>query len=340
MLLRPALLSLFLMMPLHGCGTTATTGTSVVAQDAGGDAETADTAPRDTAPADTTVADATPVDTSPPPPREAPQLATPVRTSEVDSLYCGLSNGQLVQGALRGAACVNLPAAAFLDDLSRGMFYGEVLLAGYTKATFGSCEFVQCLNDATDCEQARACDAARLLGPCDQNERVRRCDGSTLEACLWDGTAYRWYRTTDCERVGAECVERVCPNGACLPTATCVREPMIQFCDYYGRCDGNNLVRCMPTDGASYYAMEVSLDCGSLAEGGTCIETPVGGEVPGPACAAPEPDCVNAFGGASCASERELTLCLFGRKTTVDCTAYGYDRCEAGRSSFESRCVR
>ena len=329
-----ALISL-LLLTLSGCGTTATTDSSVVREDA-----SADIAPADTAVPDTTPADTTPVDTSPPPPREAPPLPTPDRSLATSELYCGLSNGQLVQGALRGAACLNLPAAAFLDDLSRGLFYGEVLLAGYTKATFGSCEFVQCLNDATDCEQARDCDAARLLGPCDQNERVRRCDGSMLEACLWDGTEYRWYRTTDCERVGAECVERVCPNGACLPTATCVREPMLPFCDYYGRCEGNNLVRCMPNDGAASYAMEVTLDCGDLAEGGTCIETPVGGEVPGPACVAPEPDCVNAFGGASCASERELTLCLFGRKTTVDCTAYGYDRCEAGRSSFESRCVR
>ena len=339
MTVRAAALISLLLLTLSGCGTTATTETAAVSGDTtGGGGDTQEAA--DTAPADTAVADAATVDTSPPPPREAPQLATPDRTSEVDGLYCGLSNGQLVQGALRGAACLNLPAAAFLDDLSRGMFFGEVLLAGYTKATFGSCEFVQCLNDATDCEQARACDAARLLGPCDPSERVRRCDGSMLEACLWDDTAYRWYRTTDCERVGAECVERVCPNGACLPTATCVREPMLQFCDYYGRCDGNNLVRCMPTDGASSYAMEVSLDCGSLAEGGTCAETPVGGEVPGPACVAPEPDCVNAFGGTSCESERELTLCLFGRKTTVDCTAYGYDRCEAWRSSFESRCVR
>ena len=339
MTVRAAALISLLLLTLSGCGTTATTETAAVSGDTtGGAGDTQEAA--DTAVPDTTPADTTPVDTSPPPPREAPPLPTPDRSLATSELYCGLSNGQFVQGALRGAACLNLPAAAFLDDLSRGMFYGEVLLAGYTKATFGSCAFVQCLNDATDCEQARACDAARLLGPCDQNERVRRCDGSTLEACLWDGTAYRWYRTTDCERVGAECVERVCPNGACLPTATCVREPMIEFCDYYGRCDGNNLVRCMPNDGAASYAMEVTLDCGSLAEGGSCIETPVGGEVPGPACVAPEPDCVNAFGGASCASERELTLCLFGRKTTVDCTAYGYDRCEAGQSSFESRCVR
>ena len=335
---RATLLVTFVPLLLAlGCGTTATTQTAAVAEDAdsGGQADGDSSTVTDVA-----QDSAAELDTAPNPPREAPRLATPARTPEVDGLYCGLNNGQLVQGALRGAACLNLPTAAFLDDLSRGMFFGEVLLAGYTKATFGSCEFVQCLNDATDCEQARACDAGRLLGPCDPSERVRRCDGSMLEACLWDDTAYRWYRTTDCERVGAECVERVCPNGACLPTATCVREPMLQFCDYYGRCDGNNLVRCMPTDGASSYAMEVSLDCGSLAEGGTCAETPVGGEVPGPACVAPEPDCVNAFGGTSCESERELTLCLFGRKTTVDCTAYGYDRCEAGRSSFESRCVR
>jgi hypothetical protein len=96
----------------------------------------------------------------------------------------------------------------------------------------------------------------------------------------------------------------------------------------------------MPYDGASTYALEVSLDCGSVAEGGTCIETPVGGEVPGPACAAPEPDCVNAFGGTSCESERELTLCPFGRKTTVDCTDFGYDRCKAGESTFEAGCIR
>jgi hypothetical protein len=49
---------------------------------------------------------------------------------------------------------------------------------------------------------------------------------------------------------------------------------------------------------------------------------------------------VNAFGGTSCESERELTLCLFGRKTTVDCTAYGYDRCKAGESTFEAGCIR
>jgi hypothetical protein len=197
---------------------------------------------------------------------------------------------------------------------------------------------VQCLNDATTCEQARECDAARLKGPCDAG-RVGRCDGSTLEACLYDGLDWRWYATTDCERVGAACVERVCPNGACLPTATCVREPMLQFCDYYGRCDGNNLVRCMPNDGASTYSLEVTLDCGDLMEGGTCIETPVGGEVPGPACVAPEPDCINAFGGSSCESDRELSICLFGRKTTVDCAAYGYDRCDEGVNGFASRCL-
>jgi hypothetical protein len=114
---------------------------------------------------------------------------------------------------------------------------------------------------------------------------------------------------------------------------------MIQFCDYYGRCDGDNLVRCMPNDGASSYSMEVTLNCGDLMEGGTCIETPVGGEAPGPACVAPEPDCVNAFGGSSCESDRELSICLFGRKTTVDCAAYGYDRCDEGVNGFDSRCL-
>lgn len=329
-----------------GCGTTPTTtsaevgnDTGVAAQDTAGGATANDTA-TDTVnngANDTAVVE---VDAGPTPPRAAPELETPVRSDVTQALYCGLNNGQLVQGALRGAACLNLPAAAFFDDLSRGMFFGEVLLAGYTKATFGSCEFVKCLNDATDCEQARACDAARLLGPCDPSERVRRCDGSMLEACLWDGTAYRWYRTTDCERVGAECVERVCPNGACLPTATCVREPMQQFCDYYGRCDGDNLVRCMPYDGASIYAYEVSLDCGELVEGGTCVETPVGGEVPAPACTVAEPDCVNSFGGGGCESDTEISLCLFGRKTTLDCTDYGYRRCQPGQSTFEASCER
>jgi hypothetical protein len=338
MTVRAAALLALLLLPLTGCGTTAITGSSAVGEDASADTAAADTTAADTAAADTAPADTAPIDTSPPPPREAPPLATPTRSAATEALYCGLSNGQLVQGALRGAACLNLPAAAFLDDLSRGMFYGNLLLAGYLKATFGSCEFVQCLNDATTCEQARECDAARLKGPCDAG-RVGRCDGSTLEACLYDGLDWRWYATTDCERVGAACVERVCPNGACLPTATCVREPMIQFCDYYGRCDGDNLVRCMPNDGASSYSLEVTLDCGDLMEGGTCIETPVGGEVPGPACVAPEPDCINAFGGSSCESDRELSICLFGRKTTVDCAAYGYDRCDEGVNGFASRCL-
>lgn len=333
-----------LLLAMAACGTTDALPVPVSGQDTSHDADAADgsAAASDTVgPAEETSRDAEdegPLE--PRPPRAAPALPTPARSDRTARLFCGLDNGQLVQGALRGAACLGLSTAAALDDLARGPFFGEVLLSGYERATYGACEFLRCLNDATDCEAAERCALEHRGDPCEYVRDVSRCDGGTLQNCLFDGVSYRWFATTGCERVGAECLQTSCAVGeSCELRATCVGPEMTEACPYYGACEGDSLVRCLPAQAAPFSALRVTVPCGEVAEGATCIETPVGGELPGPTCAVPEPDCVNAFPNTSCADDTNLTLCLFGRRVTVDCVAYGYTRCNASESGFNSRCM-
>ena len=93
-------------------------------------------------------------------------------------------------------------------------------------------------------------------------------------------------------------------------------------------------------EGFEVVATGVGIDCGDLVEGGTCIETPVGGEAPGPTCTHPDEACTNAFaGGFSCdAATGNINICLYGEIATFNCVSEGYSGCDSGEF-FGVRCV-
>jgi hypothetical protein len=252
--------------------------------------------------------------------RPAPDLPTPERSDELDLLYCSLSSGQLVQAGLRAAACLEQSLAGVLDDASRGFVYGSMMASGYAKFTYGNCDVLRCLNNATDCEQARACDEERYGDFCEEYQF--RCTGNTLQQCLWNGDLGRWTSVQDCTRQGAACSQFDENNAGCVGPVEAAN------CSFYGTCEGNDLVRCTGERFNGEPATEVRIPCNQLVEDGKCIETPVGGEAPGPACAAAETECVNSFAdGFGCVDDNTLSICLYGRIVDISCTDFGYTRC-------------
>ncbi|MBH25542.1 MAG: hypothetical protein CMH57_14050 [Myxococcales bacterium] len=317
-----------------GCGRTGhdVHGEAVVQGDAGGvDASMSDLGgggqdalpERDAPPA-------TPDTAEGPPP--APPLPTPERSAEVDRLYCELDNGQLVRAALRAAACLDASLPGVLDDASRGFLYGEVMASGYAPVTLGNCDLLKCLDRVTDCAQAQACQDAVAGAACEDNYRFR-CDGTRLVGCLPDRE--RVFRETvvqDCARQGAACEvfgER---------EAGCVGEPTEEPCPYYGTCAGDAIRRCTGARFGEGAATQVEIPCDELVADGICVETPVGGEAPGPACASPEQACTNGFAeGFECTGETTMSVCLYGSIIDIDCADYGYTSCAAD-GFFSIRC--
>jgi hypothetical protein len=259
--------------------------------------------------------------------RPAPLVPGPERSEALDELYCRLDNGQLIQAALRAAACLDQPAVALLEDTTRGLVFGSMLEAGYFKGSYGDCEYLACLNNAVDCAEAEACRSARVGEPCSASDTTR-CDGDDLELCQYDGLQFVWLKVQSCERLGGVC-EVGCVGEGCQPAAGCSFEAEPAECGYYGSCEGDTMVRCagrafVPGSGA------VRIPCNELVEGGTCAEFSVGGEAPGPACVAADRDCEPGFGdGFDCTSRTTMTACLFGRRVDVDCAEYGYSACRA-----------
>ncbi len=254
----------------------------------------------------------------------APSIRTPQRSMEMNQLYCELENGHLVQAALRAAACLDISAAGILDDAARGFVPGELVNYGYAPATFGGCEFLVCLSNAVSCDEAQACDDARRSGDCDFG---RRCSGDTLQQCNWTGEENAWLDVMECERIGGTCAEDGCQGANCTPWATCRTGDAVDFCEPYGRCAGDRIVRCL--EGYDVLpSNEVVIECDELVAGGTCIEVPVGGEFPGPSCSSPTPECFPAFGEGFQCDGTEMSLCLFGEIIEVDCQNYGYNGCE------------
>ena len=98
------------------------------------------------------------------------------------------------------------------------------------------------------------------------------------------------------------------------------------------------MIRCLPVGNFGGGAL-VEIPCGELVDDGTCIETPIGGEFPGPACSSPARRCTNSFAaGFSCGDDGALTLCLYGEVIEIQCQDYGYADCEEGQF-FDTRCV-
>lgn len=330
-----AALALFAACSRTGAGPAS--GAADVVEPDSTDAADA-TVPRDTvSPPDTSAPD-TPVaaDVGDTGPRPAPALDTPPRSARVADLYCGLDNGQVVQGALRAAACLDESLPGLLDEASRGYVFGQLLLGGYAPSSLGNCDWLRCLNDAQDCDAAAACEAERDRGACDE-WGASRCDGSWLEYCYgrFDSRP-RWLRVQDCDRLEAECVEGDAAVG--FVAATCRSGPPSESCWSYGSCDGRDSVLCGAYDVELSGYAETRLPCDEVVDGGICVETPVGGEAPGPTCVVAEPDCVASFGEGFGCDGSALTLCLFGRQTTIDCRDYGYATCEPG-DFFGGRCA-
>ncbi len=268
--------------------------------------------------------------------RPAPVVPGPERSAALDELYCRLDNGQIVQAALRAAACFGEPTVSLLEDATRGLVNGPMLESGYFRGSYGDCEYLACLNNAVDCAEAEACRAARVDGPCTASDTTR-CDGNDLYLCQYDGLGFVWFKVQSCERVGGVC-ETTCAGDGCQPFAGCSIEAEPAQCGYYGSCEGDTMIRCpgrafAPGSGA------VRIPCGELVEGGTCAEFSVGGELPGPACVAPDLGCAPGFGdGFECTSLTTLTVCLFGRLVDVDCPEYGYSTCRADGLGM-ARCI-
>ena len=288
----------------------------------------ASTPPSDAAPG----SDAAPTpDASWPP---ASDIPTPPRTDDLDRLYCGLDNGQLVAAALRAGACLDVVPAGILDEAARGFVFGEMMTASYYPVTFGNCELLSCLARAADCAAAEACNEARFGEPCDNFQR--RCDGDVLEACTWVGDEYRYLDAQNCTRLGATCVEDDIDG---RPSARCEGAPPTGDCGFYGACDGDIARRCTDPfgdgDGASF-----DIDCAQIVEGGTCVETAVGGEAPGPTCLPADFECTPSFAeGFSCLDDSRMSICLYGRVLELDCRDYGYAGCGDGDAFFSTRCV-
>lgn len=268
-------------------------------------------------------------------------IATPPLMSDaLKNLYCGLDNETLVKSALRAGACLDISVAGVLDDAARGFVYGEMLRSGYGKATYGNCDFLVCLANAEGCEGAMRCEEARRGEVCEEGYGSR-CDGDFLEVCDWVGEESRWVRVQDCGRMGAECRAEVCEGEDCYPFASCQGAVQTTVCDeyYYGSCDGDILRRCS-RDGSGRVGTEVGIDCGELVVGGTCVETAVGGEAPGPTCTHLDRVCTNGFATGFACDEAtgNIDVCLYGEIVTFNCVSEGYSGCVSG-DFFGVRCV-
>ncbi|MEO1271074.1 MAG: hypothetical protein AAFX99_23535, partial [Myxococcota bacterium] len=155
-------------------------------------------------------------------------------------------------------------------------------------------------------------------------------------ACRPDGEQmYRETVVQDCARQNAVCEVFGEQRAGCVGEIT--EEP---FCAYYGECEGNAIRRCTGerrNDGITT-ATQVDIPCGELVEDGICIETSVGGEVPGPACSSPEMECNNGFAeGFVCTGATTMSVCLYGSIIDIDCTDYGYTSC-VDDGFFSIRC--
>jgi len=278
---------------------------------------------------------APPSDTTPTPspevPDPAPEWAEPTRSAATDALYCGLSGGQMVQGALRAHACLQeVYLVGILDDAARGFVWGDMMMGGYFSATYGDCNFLLCLNNADNCEQAAQCVQARQGASCDDFLASTACDGSSLQVCMEDGRGAVFTDVQDCARAGGRCVQADCEAPDCdRPSAWCEMERTTAICDsFYGSCDGDNLIRCSYADPSTQLLGLTVIPCDELVENGTCREFAVGGEAPGPACVARDSDCsVGMVEGFECLDGTTLQYCLFGQQRTLRCTDYGYSRC-------------
>jgi hypothetical protein len=326
----PYLAPIFALVLAAACGGRTDVRGLGSASDVGGDTSAGADLARDTASGDNTESDAT--QDAPPEPLPAPAIPTPPRSAALSALMCDLDNDQLVAAALRGGACLDASVAGALEEAARGFVFDETTYYTYAPTTFGSCRFLRCLAAAPDCEAAQACDAARWGEPCEPAQA--RCDGQTLEYCLWTGEEYRWAQTQDCERAAARCSEDGAGRAACVPT-----EPAASCERFIGECNGNQSPRCMgPDPGTGAYAT-VLIDCDQVVSGGVCSEEPIGGEFPGPLCRSADGACNPAFAeGFGCEGEGTMSYCLFGELRTLRCSDYGYTRCADG-GFFDTRCV-
>lgn len=123
-------------------------------------------------------------------------------------------------------------------------------------------------------------------------------------------------------------------------TASCQGPVQSECSFFYGRCDGDVLSRCTGQDLAEGLATEVRVDCSELVEDGTCVETAVGGEAPGPACSIANAECTNSFAeGFACDPESgRIDICVYGEVQSIGCEDYGYSGCDEGQF-FGTRCV-
>lgn len=326
----PALfLSVTLVLAVAACGGRTDIRGLGASSDAGGDAADGTNAPRDAA-GDASAADAG--DDASPEPLPAPAIPTPPRSAALSALMCDLDNGELVAAALRGGACLDASVAGALEDAARGFVFDQTTYYTYAPTTYGSCRFLRCLAAAPDCVAARACDAARWGEPCEAGQA--RCDGDTLEYCLWTGEEYRWAQTQDCERAAASCREDGGGRAACVaaePGPSCDR--------FVGECNGTQSPRCMGPDPETGAYSAVLIDCDQVVSGGVCSEEPIGGEFPGPLCRSGNGACNPAFAeGFGCEGDDTMSYCLFGELRTLRCSDYGYGRCEDG-GFYATRCV-
>jgi len=302
----------------------ADVGSDVVIGDVAVDAVPGDDAP--------VAVDATPSPDAALPP--VPPIPTPERSTALDALYCGLDNGQLVAAALRAGACLDVPPAGILNEAARGFVFGEMMTSGYYPVTYGNCELLLCLARATDCDAAAACNEARIGEPCGDYERV--CDGDELRACIWTGEETRMVAVQNCERMGGRCEDRDVDG---RPQARCVGAPPTGDCGFYGQCDGDIARRCTDPFGDGE-AAAFDVDCAELVDGGTCVETAVGGEAPGPTCLPADYECTPSFAeGFECLDDSRMNICLFGRIVELDCADYGYSTCGRGDAFFTTRCL-
>ncbi|MCA9565240.1 MAG: hypothetical protein KC561_17200, partial [Myxococcales bacterium] len=275
-------------------------------------------------------------------------IHTPEQTDDFQRRICGLDNAEIIAGALRAGACLDAPVAGILEDAARGLVFGRMLTDGYGSWLYGNCEFLSCLAFAQDCEEAEACNEARYGHNCLGDDCARiscsggyRCDGSTLQLCEYDQQAEDgfWVDAQNCRLLSAECQETTCTEENCWNNASCVRgNEVVIPTGGYGECLNGEVIRPFDSPGGPGVGLTERIQCDQLAEGATCSEVSVGGEVPGPMCLVEEPECDPQFGDSTCNEDGTISLCLYGEYVSVDCADYGYRACD-GQGFYTTRCV-
>lgn len=230
---------------------------------------------------------------------------------------CGLGTARLEELVVRLGACEGVPAHGTLGAIAMmGLGHPDEHVLSWWSAVGaeppGDCAYLECVLRASTCDEVSFCGLLGSSGDCAVPGALR-CNGALLERCRSDGV---WYGLADCGALGGDCrASDEGPIGCELVGPPCPPDAPVRW------CDGDALVRCTP-GGA------VWTHCDEAVVGTTC-QPLLGGESGSIACLDPGSECtVLATPETLTCTSGTLDLCFAGRRTTIDCSAYGYT-CDA-----------